>query len=441
MSRKTLLHRATVQEGLGRASLPRHSVLIDGDRIEAVLPEGLAPLNAPGIDVLDLDGRTVMPGMTLGHTHIAYLNVLDGREMLFKYSVPDLTLAAARNAENLPALGYTAFVGAGSVSGIDMALRRAVDRGELRGPRITPCSRDLMVSGPPERRNPEVKKRIPTDLMRLAETPEEMAEYVATEIAQGAEIVKVFSSGDDTFPNGRSHELLFTPEELKIAARTAHEHGALIRAHSRGLDGIRNAIAAGVDVIDHATYADDEALHAIAERRIFVVPSLYQPHMLLTTGTRHGKTTEYLETLEFEAEVANTLRILPIMVELGIPVVAGDDFGFAWTPHGTYAKELELYVEMAGIPAPTVLTWATANGARLAGRGDDAGTVQAGRLADLVVTNGDPARDISVLSRPGGIELVLLGGTPVAGSPEPFRTGPQRHAEPGGAPAPAGAVR
>ncbi|MFB7513013.1 amidohydrolase family protein [Streptomyces sp. NPDC056144] len=421
MPRKTLLHRATVQEGLGRASLPRRSVLLDGDRVEAVLPEDLAPLHAPDIDVLDLDGRTVMPGMTLGHTHIAYLNVLDGREMLFKHSVPEVTLAAARNATALLALGYTAFVGAGSVAGIDMALRKAVDSGDLLGPRITPCSRDLMVSGPPERRNPEVAKRIPTDLMRLADTPEEMAQYVAGEIAQGAEIVKVFSSGDDTFPNGRSHELLFTPEELIVAARTAHEHGARIRAHSRGLAGIRNAIAAGVDVIDHATYADDAALDAIAERGIFVVPSLYQPHMLLTTGTEHGKTTEYLESLEFEAEVANSLRILPLMVERGIPVVAGDDFGFAWTPHGTYAKELELYVTMAGIPAPTVLTWATANGARLAGRGDEAGTVQPGRLADLVVTDGDPAADITVLTRPDAIELVLLGGAPVAGDPDAFR--------------------
>ncbi|MEU5219863.1 amidohydrolase family protein [Streptomyces sp. NPDC020807] len=428
MPRKTLLHRATVQEGLGRASLPRRSVLLDGDRIEAVLPEDLAPLHAPDIDVLDLDGRTVMPGMTLGHTHIAYLNVLDGRDMLFTHSVPDTTLAAARNATALLALGYTAFVGAGSVAGIDMALRKAVDSGHLLGPRITPCSRDLMVSGPPERRNPEVGRRIPTDLMRLADTPEEMARYVAGEIAQGAEIVKVFSSGDDTFPNGRSHELLFTPEELTIAARTAHEHGAKIRAHSRGLRGIRNAIAAGVDVIDHATYADDAALDDIAERGIFVVPSLYQPHMLLTTGTDHGKTVEYLESLEFEAEIANSLRILPLMVERGIPVVAGDDFGFAWTPHGTYAKELELYVTMAGIPAPTVLTWATANGARLAGRGDDAGTVQPGRLADLVVTDGDPAADITVLSRPDAIELVLLGGAPVAGDPDAFRVRPATRA-------------
>ncbi|MER7753305.1 amidohydrolase family protein [Kitasatospora sp. NPDC097643] len=422
MPRKTLLHRVTVQEGLGRASLPHRSLLLDGDRIEAVLPEAEAPLNSPGIDVLDLAGRTVMPGMTLGHTHIAYLNVLDGREMLFKHSVPEVTLAAAENATNLLALGYTAFVGAGSVAGIDMALRRAVDSGRLRGPRITPCSRDLMVSGPPERRNPEVRKRIPSDLMRLADTPEEMAEYVAKEIAEGAEIVKVFSSGDDTFPNGRSHELLFTAEELVVAARTAHEHGAKVRAHSRGLAGIRNAIAAGVDVIDHATYADDAALDAIAERGIFVVPSLHQPHRLLTRGVEHGKTPEYLETLEFQAEIENTLRILPLMVELGIPVVAGDDFGFAWTPHGSYAEELETYVTMAGIPAPVVLTWATANGARLAGRGDDAGTVQPGRLADLVVTDGDPAADITVLSRPGAIELVLLGGEFVAGEPDRHRT-------------------
>ncbi|MER5865529.1 amidohydrolase family protein [Kitasatospora sp. NPDC002040] len=421
MTRKLLLHNVGVQEGLGRATLPARSVLLDGDRIEAVLPAGEAPVGNPGIETVDLTGRTVMPGMTLGHTHIAYLDVHDGREMLFKYSVPELTLRAAANATALLACGYTAFVGAGSVSGIDMALRRAVDSGRLLGPRITPCSRDLMVSGPPERRNGEVKKRIPTDLMRLADTPEELAEYVATEIAEGAEIVKVFSSGDDTFPNGRSHELLFTAEELVIAARTAHEHGAQIRAHSRGLQGIRNAIAAGVDVIDHASYADDAALDAIAERGIYVIPSLHQPHRLLTTGEQYGKTTDYLETLEFGAEVENSLRILPLMVELGIPIVAGDDFGFAWTPHGSYAEELETYVTMAGIPAREVLRWATANGAALAGRGDTAGQVRPGRLADLVVTTEDPAEDITVLSRPGGIEATLLGGLLVAGRLSPDR--------------------
>ena len=170
-----------------------------------------------------------------------------------------------------------------------------------------------------------------------------------------------------------------------------------------------------MDVIDHATCADDAALEAIAERGTFVVPSLYQPHMLLTTGAEHGKTPEYLEALEFAAEIENTLRILPLLAEAGVPVVAGDDFGFAWTPHGSYAAELELYVTMAGIPAPTVLTWATANGARMAGRGEDAGTVQAGRLADLVVLDGDPAADISVLGRPGAIRAVLLGGQVAAG--------------------------
>lgn len=424
MTKRTLLHRATVQEGTGRASVPGRSVLIEGERIVAVLPAEQAPVDAPDIDVLDLGGRTVMPGMTFGHTHIAYLDICDGREMLFKYSIPEVTLGAAANAAAMLRLGYTAFVGAGSVAGIDVALRRAIDAGRIPGPRITPCSRDLMVSGPPERRTDAVKKRIPSDLMRLADTPEELIAYVTKEIAEGAEIIKVFSTGDDTFPNARSHELLFTPEELVIAARTAHEQGAMIRAHSRGLGGIRNAIAAGVDVIDHATYADDEALEKIAEQGIIVIPSLHQPHRLLTTGHRHGKSPEYLESIEFQAEVDNTLRILPLMVKLGITIVAGDDFGFAWTPHGSYAEELETYVTMAGIPAPEVLKWATANGAELAGRGDDAGTVQPGRLADLVVVNGDPAQDITVLKEPGAIEMVLLGGAVAAGDPAAYRGGP-----------------
>ncbi|MFF0608079.1 amidohydrolase family protein [Nocardia tengchongensis] len=421
MSRKILLHRATVQEGLGRASVENRSILLDGERIEAVLPAELAPLHSPDVDVVDVTGRTIMPGMTLGHTHIAYLNVLDNRDMLFRYSVPELTLRAAENATRMLALGYTGFVGAGSVSGIDMALHRAVESGRLLGPRITPCSRDLMVSGPPERRNGDAKQRIPTDLMRLFDTPEELADYVRAEVADGAQFIKVFSSGDDTFPNARSHELLFTLEELRVAADTAHELGVRVRAHSRGLAGIRNAIAAGVDVIDHASYADDAALEEIAARGIFVIPSLYQPHRLLTTGSQHGKTTDYLESLEFQDEVDNTLRILPIMVELGIPIVAGDDFGFAWTPHGSYAEELATYVSMAGIPAPEVLRWATANAAALAGRGDDAGTVQAGRLADLVITNGDPAQDITILTRPAAIETVLLGGRVVAGDLNRYR--------------------
>ena len=417
MARKILLRNGKVQEGLGKASLTGHSVLIDGDRIAEVAPAGRLPLDSSQVEIVDLAGMTVMPGMTLGHTHIAYLDILDGREMLFKYSVPELTLAAAENAAACCPWATPPSSAPARWRASTWPCAKPSTPGRLRGPRITPCSRDLMVSGPPERRDPEVGKRIPSDLMRLADTPEEMAEYVKGEIAQGAEIVKVFSSGDDTFPNGRSHELLFTAQELAIAARTAHENGARIRAHSRGLQGIRNAIAAGVDVIDHATHADDAALEAIAEQGIFVVPSLYQPHMLLSTGAKHGKTPEFLESPEFQAEIENTLRILPLMVEMGIPVVAGDDFGFAWTPHGDYAKELQAYVDLAGIPAPTVLTWATANGARLAGRGEEAGTVQRGRLADLVVTDGDPAQDISVLSRPGAVRAVLLGGDFVLGPP------------------------
>jgi len=410
---RILLHDVSVQEGLGRPSIPSQSVLVNGDRIEAVMPAAQAPVYEPGVEVCVLTGRTVMPGMTLGHSHVAYVDVVTARDTMFKYSLPELTLYAAFNAARMLQLGYTGLVGAGSVAGIDMALKKAVDEGRLAGPRITPCSRDLMVSAPPDRRNPEVARRIPVELMPIVDSAAEMVSRTDQEIDEGAEVIKTFSSGDDTYPNARSHELLYTLDELQAVVRRAHDRGARVRAHSRGLGGIRNAIAAGVDIVDHATYADEAALEAIAERGIFVVPSLYQPRQLLLNGTEHGKTQEYLDTLEFQAEIDNTLWLLPRAVELGIRLVAGDDFGFAWTPHGTYAEELAVYVEVAGIPAATVLTWATANGAALAGRGDDAGVVTAGRLADLVVTAGDPAEDIRVLCRPEAIEMVLMGGRTV----------------------------
>ncbi|WP_151771484.1 amidohydrolase family protein [Streptomyces abyssomicinicus] len=412
--RRLLLHDVTVQEGLGRASLPHRSVLLDGERIEAVLPASEAPADGDFVR-WDLAGLTVVPGMTLGHTHIAYVNVTTGRETLFKYRVPEVALHAARHAADLLTCGYTAFVGAGSVAGIDMALKNAIEAGVIPGPRITPCSRDLMVSGPPGRRSPELKERMPRELMPVVDVLGDLVKYTEEEIDQGAEIIKVFSSGDDTFPNARSDELLFSREELALVVKTAHARGARVRAHSRGLDGIRNALAAGVDVIDHATYADDEALERIAERGVFVVPSLFQPDRLLALGERFGKAPDYLEALDFEKEIENTLRFLPLAEDLGLKIVPGDDFGFAWTPHGTYADELVMYAERAGIAPETVLKWACANGAELAGRGDDAGVVAAGRLADLVVWDGDPAADLRVLQDRGALRSVLIGGRHAAG--------------------------
>ncbi|MGA4798826.1 amidohydrolase family protein [Streptomyces lavendulocolor] len=416
--RRLLLHDVTVQEGLGRASLPARSVLVAGDRVEAVLPAAEAPSDGDFVR-WDLGGATVMPGMTLGHTHIAYADVTTGRETLFKYRVPEAALHAARHCAGLLECGYTAFVGAGSVAGIDMALKNAVEAGVIRGPRITPCSRDLMVSGPPGRRSPELKQRMPRELMPVVDVLGDLVTYTEEEIDQGAEIIKVFSSGDDTFPNARSDELLFTREELTTVVEVAHRRGARVRAHSRGLEGIRNALAAGVDVIDHATYADDAALDLIAERGVFVVPSLFQPDRLLALGERFGKAPDYLEALDFKDEIANTLRFLPKAERLGLKIVPGDDFGFAWTPHGTYADELVMYVERAGIAPETVIKWACANGAELAGRGGDAGVVAPGRLADLVVWDRDPAADLTVLQDRGALRSVLIGGRHVAGPVAP----------------------
>ncbi|MGA4861857.1 amidohydrolase family protein [Streptomyces lavendulocolor] len=427
--RRLLLHDVTVQEGLGRASLPARSVLVAGDRVEAVLPAAEAPSDGDFVR-WDLGGATVMPGMTLGHTHIAYADVTTGRETLFKYRVPEAALHAARHCAGLLECGYTAFVGAGSVAGIDMALKNAVEAGVIRGPRITPCSRDLMVSGPPGRRSPELKQRMPRELMPVVDVLGDLVTYTEEEIDQGAEIIKVFSSGDDTFPNARSDELLFTREELTTVVEVAHRRGARVRAHSRGLEGIRNALAAGVDVIDHATYADDAALDLIAERGVFVVPSLFQPDRLLALGERFGKAPDYLEALDFKDEIANTLRFLPKAERLGLKIVPGDDFGFAWTPHGTYADELVMYVERAGIAPETVIKWACANGAELAGRGGDAGVVAPGRLADLVVWDRDPAADLTVLQDRGALRSVLIGGRHVAGPVAPPSPSPSSSAVP-----------
>lgn len=410
--RSFLLHDVTLHEGTGAPSRSHQSLLVRDGRIAEICDAKAVPPLSPDVQRYDLAGKVVMAGMIFAHMHIAYVDVVESRDTMFKYRLPQLTMLAAGNARKALECGYTTAVGAGSVAGIDQALARGMEAGLIKGPRFVPCSRDLMCSGPIERRNPEVKGRIPPELMRIADTAEEMVRFTEAEIQEGAQVIKTFATGDDAFPNARSKELLFTLDELKAVVATAHARGVRVRTHARGLQGIRNAVEAKTDIIDHATYADEAILERIAANGQFLVPSLYQPMRMLSEGLRCGKTPEAMARLEFQQEVENTLRFLPLAERMGIPIAAGEDFGFAWTPHGTYSEELICYVEKAGFAPATVLKWACANGARMIGRSADLGAVAPGRLADLLVLSRDPSEDITVLRDPKNIEVVMQGGLP-----------------------------
>jgi imidazolonepropionase-like amidohydrolase len=200
-----------------------------------------------------------------------------------------------------------------------------------------------------------------------------------------------------------------TLAEMQAAADTAHERGRKIRGHIVSKRGIMAGLEAGLDVIDHCDMMDDECIERLARQGTFVVPSLYFPYMAVEEKRRTGQ-SNWGGVDEMERGLENSYRVIPKAQAAGVKFVIGDDFGTAAMPHGQYARELEAYVKGAGIPALEVIKWATHNGAELMGMGDDLGTIAPGKLADLLIINGDPIADITVLQDRKNLDVVMKGG-------------------------------
>ncbi len=206
--------------------------------------------------------------------------------------------------------------------------------------------------------------------------------------------------------------LFMTQEEIEVVAQTAHDRGKRVRAHCPSKVGILACAKAGVDIIDHADLMDAECIDAILAADVAVTPSMLWSSRFLQLADSWDHSAQTFPIGEgFPEKLEDTLarlrgvredyehmrQVVPEANEAGVRLVTGDDFGFPMMPHGDYVSELEIYVKEAGIAPLDVIRWATRNGAEAMGRGDDLGTVSSGKLADLLVVDGDPSEDISCL--------------------------------------------
>jgi imidazolonepropionase-like amidohydrolase len=384
-------------------------VVVEGERITSVSGEADAPAPAINDTIFDLDGRSLMPGMVQCHYHVAYDNI--GGNLLdldLKHPPTMLTLIAAKNAELLLRCGFTGAVGAGSLHNIDVTLKQAIKRGLIQGPRFVACGRDIVTTGDSVDFHPSWWKLQMEGLGRICDGPDEFRKAVREEIKQGVDIIKLYPTGGHGL-SWPADIMTMTLDEMKAAADAAHERGKKIRGHIVSKRGILAAIEAHLDVIDHGDLMDDECIERLAEQGTFLVPSLYFPYMVAEEKRRTGR-SNWSGAEEMERAVETASRTLPKANAAGVKIVVGDDFGTTVMPHGDYAKELEAYVKGAGIPALEVIRWATSNGAELLGMKDDLGTIESGKLADLLVVNGDPSADITVLQDRSNLHLIMKGG-------------------------------
>jgi len=380
-------------------------VIVENDLIKSVSAQ---PAQATHDEmVFDLQGKTLMPGLHSCHFHASYDNVDSILGVDLNHAPTMLTLLAARNLRSLLHAGYTGAVGAGCSHHIDTTLRNAVNMGLIPGPRLMACGGAVVTTGDSGDSYPSWWELGIQGLGRPCDGEDEFRKVVREEIKNGADIVKLFVTGGHGQPLS-GERLSMTEAELRAAIDAAHSRGKKIRGHIAGKQGILVAARAGIDIIDHADGIDQECIDVMVEHKTTLVPSVYNAWNLIDAEA-HGDTT-YSRTLpDKEHSFAAHKRWLPVAEEAGIPILLGDDFGLGWMPHGTYGREF-LAMDALGIDPLTVIKWGTYNGAVFTGKADELGRIEAGKLADLLLVDGDPSSDIKVLADPSNLLAVMKGG-------------------------------
>ena len=408
-----------------RAAVPQSAVVVEGERILAVA-QGAGPAPGPAARVVDLAGRTLMPGLTSCHFHTMFENVspLSAPSLGLQAPPAYLAMLAGKNAGIAIDCGVTQVLCSSTTKAIDASLKLAIEDGMLPGPRVVCGSHELMitsdlVSGGSRNHFMELGNQ---GVVRTCEAgADAWREVVRDEIRLGAQIVKLsLSQGHNAGPSIGGANL--APDELDAAVSAAHTHGVRVRAHAATKPAILECARAGVDIIDHADRMDAECLDAVLEAGCFVVPSLLYV-VRVVEGYDAGYFDEIFRgsapamlspTMDDMRECADAVaRWLPDAQRAGVKLLAGDDFGTYALAHGEYGKELSFYVKRVGIAPLDVLRWATSTPAHVMGMEAELGTLAEGKLADLIAVDGDPLVDITCLEEPSRIPLVMKGGVAV----------------------------
>ena len=339
--------------------------------------------------IQDLRGHFVMPGMTETHAHLSFADA--NPFAIGETMVEDATITAVKNSRLMLASGFTSAVSFGSTYQIDIALREAINSGRVVGPRLLAAGRDLGATAS--------NVDSPGGLSQIADGPWALRQAVREQRKIGVDVVKVFIDGENINQQNPAGELAFTDEELFAVVDEAHRRRMKVACHSRSADAVKQAVKAGVDFIGHANYLDDEAVELLAERKesVFVGPALAWELNYLKKCESIGVSLETVIEQGYQDEVDATIASVAKLREAGVRLVVGGDYGISIAPHGTYANDLEYFVSLFDMSPAEALICATKNGGEAFDPEGSVGTLEAGTLADLVIIDGDPLMDITIL--------------------------------------------
>ncbi len=401
---RILFRGARVWDGTGAEAYPA-DVLIEGERIRAVATQ-TGQLEAAGADVIEAAGMTLMPGLVEGHAHITFINAPRPTD-LGDTPPEEHTLIAARNARLLLDSGFTgAYSAASAKLRIDVVIRNAINAGELPGPRLRACGPEITVTGGlgDERRAHQFRD----SFAMVADGPMEVLKLARLCVREGVDSIKLNISGDDYTRTGSLPRTVMSEEEIRAGVTAAHDYHRMVNAHCRAAESVKRAVRCGVDVIYHCEHADEEALDLLAsvKDRVFVGPAIGLLHAAVHEAPEGTIPPGMARGYGLGIEAAS--RAYPEMKKRGVRVVIGGDYGFARTPQGDNARDIEHFVNYLGYSPSEALVCATRYGAEL--MGIEAGLIREGMLADLLLVDGDPVADVRVLQHKQNIAGIFKGG-------------------------------
>lgn len=399
-----VLRGGQVIDGLGNAPF-RADVLVEGEVIAEVGAE--LPV-AAGTRVQDVSGRTVMPGLIDAHCHISFDEANSNDELFFHRREGLAAIIAAAHVGKLLRAGVTGFLDADSLFEIGVDLRDAIEAGIVAGPRMATGGNALLTAagGTAGRLIPDSGR---IGYGRVVSSRDEIVAEVRRQIKIGVDWIKVHVTGLLPRQKIRGEVQAWNLEELRLVVNTAHDLGIPVVGHCRGASSTRDAARAGFDMILHATYMDEAALEAVVAAKVPIVPTFTFQANLADFGAEVGA-SESVRKL-FQKEIEESAVMLRRAYDAGVPLLCGTESGFSLTPYGDWHyRELEVFVRYLGFTPLDAIRAATSANARSIGLDGRTGAVEPGRLADLIVVEGDPSRDVTLLGEPDRILQVILGG-------------------------------
>jgi len=395
-SAATLIHAGRLIDGVADAPRERVTVVVEGDRIRSVETGFVAP--AEGDVVIDLSGATAMPGLMDMHVHLTSEHNRRSEIDNVKKSEADRAYDSVRFAERTLLAGFTTVRNLGDQWNVSIALRRAIAEGSVRGPRIFTSGRSIGTRGGHADSTNSWGPFLYSDDPRLntvCNGADSCREAVRKRYQDGADSIKITATGGVMSIAKSGTAPQFTDEELVAVISTAHDYGMKVAAHAHGTEGMKRAVRAGVDSIEHGTLMDEETMRMMKARGTYLVPTISAG---LWVAEKAQDPTYFHPLVRPKA-----LELGPVIRETfgkawraGVPVMFGTDCGVC--EHGTNAREFGFMVE-AGMPVMEALKSATIVPARYLGIADRLGSIEAGKTADIVAVPGDPRSDIHVMER------------------------------------------